>query len=120
MSRPPKFRPEIAGDAVVLALAGATLVRIARELGICRRTLQGWLARGRDGGEPFAAWAAAFDEAVSVARMRRLQAAEQRHKAEAKERWQKCKAARSQWWLKQLGPEEFVLRRLAWLAGRNR
>jgi transposase len=120
MARPPKFRPDLAGATLVLARGGMSRERIARELGISRRTLQNWLARGRAQEEPFAAWAGAFDEAVVAARRRRLQSGNQRQQSEAKARWQKFKAARSRWWLDRLGPEEFILRRLLWIANRRR
>jgi hypothetical protein len=39
--------------------------------------------------------------------------------AKEKERWQRFKQSREQWWYERLGPEEFWRRRLRWLAAKG-
>jgi hypothetical protein len=120
MPRPTKFNPKRARSALLLVKAGEPRQWVARGAGIGRRTLQEWLARGRAGEEPFAAWAKAIDEATRAARRRQIEATYERETARGKVRWQRFKASREGWWLRQLGPDEFWLRRLVWLAAHGK
>jgi hypothetical protein len=120
MPRPSKFAPELARRAVALAAAGSSHRTIAREIGLGRRTLADWLARGRSGGEPFAAFAVAFDQAGADAQRARAEARAARRKAEGKARWQAFKADRQCWWKARVGDPEFWSRRLEWLLDRGK
>ena len=118
--RPTKFSPELGAEILRLLAAGRSRAEIAEAVGIGKRSLQDWLARGRDGEPPFAAWADRFDATMEVVRRRRIRANWQRYDAASKERWQRFKAAREEWWKERLGPAEFWTRRLAWLASRGK
>lgn len=99
--------PERAGAALGLALVGEPRHRIADRAGVGLRTLQEWLARGRAGEPPFAAWAEAFEKATIEGRRPRREARYEREQAAARGRWQRFKAAREGWWRERLGPAAF-------------
>jgi hypothetical protein len=120
MARPTKFNPQRARSALLLVKGGEPRQWVARGAGIGRRTLQEWLARGRAGEEPFAAWSKEMDEATRAARRRQVQETYEREDARAKERWQRFRATREDWWLAQLGPAQFWRRRVAWLAANGK
>jgi hypothetical protein len=116
MARPTKFDAAKGRSAILLALGGEPQQWIARGVGVSHRTLQYWIARGRDGDPAFAEWAGEFDEAAERGRRRKFDLNCQRRIAKDKERWQAFKASREAWWLERLGPLEFWRRRLRWLA----
>ena len=120
MARPTKFNPERAGAALGLARAGEPRPRIAAGAGVGLRTLQEWLARGRAGESPFAAWSDAFDEATIDGRRPRREARYEREQVAARVRWQRFKAAREAWWRERLGPANFWQRRVEWLAAHGK
>lgn len=119
MARPSKFSPARAHSAVLLAKAGEPRQWIARGVGVGRRTLQEWIARGRAGEEPFAAWVKEMEAADRFAHRLRMDRHWERYDAAAKERWKKFKASREGWWLARLGPERFWERRWAWLVSKG-
>ena len=115
MPRPTKFNRERRRAIVRAIVAGDSREAAARAAGVAPRTLEGWLARGRAGEPGFAAWARVFDAAEQVARERYVAERWAREDARAKERYQRFKAVREQWWLDRLGPVAFSAMRVAWL-----
>jgi hypothetical protein len=119
MARPVKFDADTARLASLLKRDGFSNMIIARDCGISRRTLQGWLARGRAGAPPSADFAREFDRAAETGRKRLWLIRFQRDMIRSRRSWRRFKAARELWWLERLGPERFWRRRLRWLAERG-
>jgi hypothetical protein len=116
MGRPSKFDRERADRAITLAGRGWPSTRIAPAIGVARRSLITWIARGRSGEAPYAAWLMRYEASADTARVRRAEAAAvraRRHLLEFK--WRK-----QEYWLNKLGPREYWRRRVAWLRAHNR
>jgi hypothetical protein len=119
MARPTQFNAE-QGWMIIQAIdEGRGRVEAARAAGIGLRTLAEWLAKGKAGDPAFAEWVSEFKAAERFANRLRCNASWARERARSRERYQRFKAARVQWWLDQLGPCEFWSRRLDWLADRG-
>src|SRR5689334_10921267 len=104
MARPTTY-DEARGRAVLgRMMLGDSRRDAAKAAGVCLRTLQGWLARGRaearrgDQG-PLAGFARRFDRVAEARRRAAVEAWWGRHHARASERWRRFKAARERWWL---------------------
>lgn len=63
MPRPLTFTPEIAATIIGARRVGAPLRQCAKAAGVKWETFCGWLRRGRDGDERFAAFATELDKA---------------------------------------------------------
>lgn len=118
--RPTKFSAELGDEIIRLLASGVPRPEVASRLGIGRRSLQEWLRRGRAGEPTFAAWAERLDRVAALMHRQRVRATWDRYEAESKERWQRFKRAREEYWMERLGPLEFWSRRLAWLASRGK
>jgi hypothetical protein len=116
MGRPTKFVRDRADLAVALAGRGWPSTKIAPALGISRRKLVSWAARGRCGEAPYAAWLTRYAEAADTARVRRGEAAAVRERRRLLE----YKRRQQAYWLKRLGPREYWQRRAAWLLENDR
>src|SRR5690349_15906428 len=99
MPRTTGFDAERGRLARDLAERGETRQAIADRLGVSRRTLQGWLRRGREGHPTYAAWVADFYAASSQGHRRRIVASSEVDRARGRERWRAFRASREAWWL---------------------
>jgi hypothetical protein len=111
-----KFSPSRAQSTLSLAAEGEPRIWVARNSGISLRTLQSWLAKGRDGDPSYARWADEFIEAERLAYKRKIDARHEREREKSRQRWQTFKRSRERWWLEHLGPARFWQNRLDWLA----
>jgi len=119
MARPVKFDPALGGRLVVAIASGKSRLEASKDAGICIRTLQAWLARGKESQDGFATWAGEFCAAERECASKRRWVRYDRETEEAKARWKGFKEARSRWWLQRLGPVEFWRRRFEWLVSKE-
>lgn len=120
MARPSKFNPD-RGQTIINVLAeggGRECAAMVAEVGL--RTLAEWLAKGRAGDATFAEWARQAEAAEQAARRRYLAWKYAQEAERAKERYQRFKAARVQWWRNRLGDVGFWQRRVAWLVANGK
>ncbi len=125
MARPTKFDFDKWEQIIARMAVGDSREEAARAAGVCLRTLQGWLARGRAEREsgrygPLGDFARVFDRVAEFQRRIRVDLASERENARSAERWQRFKAARERWWFERLGPLQFWHQRLNWAIANDR
>lgn len=99
MGRPTDCTPEVTASVCRHIRRGVTYEDAARCSGISGTSFREWMARGRDGDEPYATFAAAVEKAKAAGKSARLARIEKAGKTGA---WQA-----DAWWLERVYPAEF-------------
>jgi len=100
--RPAKLTPEVQEAILKVIRSGGTYAAAARYVGVTETTLYEWLAKGRDGLQPYATFAEAVEKARAEAEMKFVGVVRQ---AAESGTWQAAA-----WWLERRLPSDWALK----------